>query len=110
MKIAWDIGNGTVGAIIDQFIQQLSKAEHIVINKEVDRTFPNHHPDPTVPENMEQLIETVLTNSCDIGLEFDGDGDRVGVIDNNGNEIYSDKIGLLIARNLAPTHRNKTVS
>ena len=109
MKIAWDIGNGIVGAVIDQFTQQLSKAEHIVINKEVDGTFPNHHPDPTVPENMKQLIETVLTNSCDIGLAFDGDGDRLGVIDNKGQIIWADQYMLLLAKEISTLYQNPKI-
>ena len=52
------------------------------MNKDVDGNFPNHHPDPTVPKNMEQLIKSVKENNCDIGLAFDGDGDRLGVVDN----------------------------
>ena len=58
----------------------------------MDGTFPNHHPDPTVPKNMEQLVQTVVSNSCDIGLGFDGDGDRLGVVDNKGNIIWADRI------------------
>ena len=73
-------------------------AEHVVINKEVDGTFPNHHPDPTVPKNMEQLIDTVKKNNCDIGLAFDGDGDRLGVIDNKGNIIWADQYMLIISK------------
>ncbi len=56
---------------------------------------------------LDAISKTVKDNNADIGFGFDGDGDRVGIIDNNGNEIYSDKVGLLIARNLSRTHRNK---
>ena len=109
MKIAWDIGNGSVGSVIDMFTRQLSKAEHIVINKEVDGTFPNHHPDPTVEENMKQLIETVISNSCDIGLAFDGDGDRLGVVDNKGQIIWPDQYMLLLAKEISNLYQNPKI-
>ena len=57
LKICWDIGNGAMGVIIDKLISKLQNTENILINKEVDGTFPNHHPDPTIPKNMEQLIK-----------------------------------------------------
>ena len=109
MKIAWDIANGSMGTVIDSFTNQLSRAEHIVINKEVDGTFPNHHPDPTVPKNMEQLIKTVISNSCDIGLGFDGDGDRLGVVDNKGNIIWADQYMLLLAKEISNLYENPKI-
>ena len=109
MKIAWDIANGSMGTVIDSFTNQLSRAEHIVINKEVDGTFPNHHPDPTVPKNMEQLIKTVVSNSCDIGLGFDGDGDRLGVVDNKGNIIWADQYMLLLAKEISNLYENPKI-
>ena len=109
MKIAWDIANGAMGAVIDLFTNQLSNAEHIIINKEVDGTFPNHHPDPTVPKNMEQLIDTVLSNSCDIGLAFDGDGDRLGVIDNKGQIIWADQYMLLLVKEISLAYNNPKI-
>jgi len=109
MKIAWDIANGSMGTVIDSFTNQLSSAEHIVINKEVDGTFPNHHPDPTVPKNMEQLIKTVVSNSCDIGLGFDGDGDRLGVVDNKGNIIWADQYMLLLAKEISNLYENPKI-
>ena len=109
MKIAWDIGNGAVGTVIDKFIEKLDKAEHIVINKEVDGTFPNHHPDPTVPKNMEQLIDTVKKNSCDIGIAFDGDGDRLGVIDNKGSIVWPDQYMLLLSNEISKLYQNPKI-
>ena len=109
MKIAWDIANGSMGTVIDSFTNQLSNAEHVVINKEVDGTFPNHHPDPTVPKNMEQLIKTVVSNSCDIGLGFDGDGDRLGVVDNKGNIIWADQYMLLLAKEISNLYENPKI-
>ena len=109
MKIAWDIANGAMGVVIDLFTNQLSNTEHIIINKEVDGTFPNHHPDPTVPKNMEQLIETVISNSCDIGFAFDGDGDRLGVIDNKGQIIWADQYMLLLVKEISKLYKNPKI-
>ena len=109
LKIAWDIGNGSMGCVIDEFVEKLDNAEHIVINKEVDGTFPNHHPDPTVPKNMEQLIDTVVSNSCDIGLAFDGDGDRLGVVDNKGKIIWPDQYMLLLSKEIAQLYNNPKI-
>lgn len=109
IKIAWDIGNGVMGSVIDLFTQQLNNAEHIIINKEVDGNFPNHHPDPTVPKNMEQLIKTVVSNSCDIGIAFDGDGDRLGVIDEKGNIIWADQYMLLLAKEISTLYKNPRI-
>ena len=109
LKICWDIGNGAMGAVIDLFTSKLVDAEHIVINKIVDGTFPNHHPDPTVPKNMQQLIKSVKENSCDIGLAFDGDGDRLGVVDNLGNLIWADQYMLLLAKEIANLYPNPKI-
>ena len=71
--------------------------------------FPNHHPDPTVPKNMEQLIKTVVSNSCDIGLAFDGDGDRLGVVDNKGKIIWADQYMLLLAKEISNLYENPKI-
>ena len=109
LKIGWDIGNGAMGAVIDLFISQLNNAEHVIINKEVDGSFPNHHPDPTVPKNMLQLIKSVKENGCDIGLAFDGDGDRLGVIDNLGNIIWADQYMLLLIKEISSIYHNPKI-
>ena len=101
IKIAWDTANGAMGIVIDQITKELSNAEHVIINKKVDGNFPNHHPDPTVPKNMEQLIKVVLSNAYDIGFAFDGDGDRLGVVDNKGKIIWADQYMLLLAKEIS---------
>ena len=101
IKVAWDTGNGAMGSVINQITSQLINTENIIINAEVDGNFPNHHPDPTVPKNMEQLINTVLENKCDIGLAFDGDGDRLGVIDNKGNIVWADQYMLILCSEIS---------
>ena len=109
LKVAWDIGNGAMGAVMDSFASHLSNVENIMINKDVDGTFPNHHPDPTVPKNMEQLIECVKKNNCDIGLAFDGDGDRLGVVDNLGNIIWADQYMLLLTKEISKLYDNPKI-
>jgi phosphomannomutase len=74
--------------------------EHFVINAEIDGTFPNHHPDPTVEKNLAQRKALVAENKCDIGIGFDGDGDRVGVIDAQGRVLWGDQILLILAREI----------
>ncbi len=101
LKVAWDPGNGAMGKVTRDIFEKLINSENIIINEEVDGNFPNHHPDPTVPKNMIQLIETVKKNNCDIGLAFDGDGDRLGVIDNLGNIIWADQYMLLLCSEIA---------
>ena len=101
LKIAWDIGNGAMGLIINEITSQLQNTNNILINEKVDGTFPNHHPDPTVPKNMEQLINAVIKYKCDIGFAFDGDGDRLGVVDNKGNIIWADQYMLILCSEIA---------
>ena len=101
LKIAWDIGNGAMGIAIKEITSQLQNTNNILINEEVDGTFPNHHPDPTVPKNMEQLIRAVINYNCDIGFAFDGDGDRLGVVDNRGKIIWADQYMLILCSEIA---------
>ncbi len=109
IKIAWDIGNGAMGTVIKEVVENLNNAESILINEKVDGNFPNHHPDPTVPKNMEQLINKVKEKSCDIGLAFDGDGDRLGVVDNLGNLVWADQYMLLLCTEIANLYNNPKI-
>ena len=109
LKIAWDIGNGAVGAVIKKFINNISNAEHILINEDVDGNFPNHHPDPTVPKNMQQLISIVKDEKCDLGVAFDGDGDRLGVVDNKGNIVWADQYMILLSKEIASLYKNPKI-
>jgi phosphomannomutase len=96
LKIAWDPGNGATGDILQALVQNLA-GQHIIINGEVDGNFPSHHPDPIIPSNLTQLINTVLTHGCDLGIAFDGDGDRIGVVDHAGAIITSDQLLTIFA-------------
>ncbi len=98
-KVAWDPANGAAGPAIEELVKHLP-GEHIVINAEVDGTFPNHHADPTVEENLEQLKEVVAQHGCDIGLSFDGDGDRIGAIDGQGRVVWGDQMLAIMAGDL----------
>ncbi len=109
MKIAWDISNGAMGVIAKELISKLKKTENILINELVDGSFPNHHPDPTVPENMKQLIDTVIKNNCDVGFAFDGDGDRLGVVDNKGKIIWADQYMLILCKEIALLYNNPKI-
>ena len=98
-------GNGTAGVFAPDILRGIG-CEVIELDCELDWTFPKYNPNPEDLEMLHAIAKAVKDNKADIGFGFDGDGDRVGVIDNKGNEIFSDKIGLLIARNLSTKHKN----
>ncbi len=99
-------GNGTAGIFAPKILRGIG-CEVIELDCNLDYTFPKYNPNPEDLKMLHAISKSVKENNADIGFGFDGDGDRVGVIDNTGNEIYSDKVGLLIARNLAPKHKGK---
>lgn len=99
MKIGVDCGNGVAGAVTPQLFSQLG-CQTFDLFTEVDGTFPNHHPDPSKTENVQDLIAAVKDNDLELGLAFDGDGDRVGVIDNNGDIIWADRQMILYSRDI----------
>jgi phosphomannomutase/phosphoglucomutase len=96
MKVVVDCGNGAAGVIAPQLIEALG-CEVISLFAEVDGNFPNHHPDPGKLENLQDLIAKVKETGADLGLAFDGDGDRVGVVTNKGNVVYPDRLLMLFA-------------
>ena len=97
-------GNGTAGVFAPDILRGIG-CEVIELDCNLDWTFPKYNPNPEDLEMLHAIAKAVKDNNADIGFGFDGDGDRVGVIDNTGDEIFSDKIGLLIARNLSKTHK-----
>tara|TARA_B100001142_G_scaffold292921_1_gene312109 strand:- start:89 stop:1543 length:1455 start_codon:yes stop_codon:yes gene_type:complete len=97
-------GNGTAGIFAPNILRGIG-CEVIELDCELDWTFPKYNPNPEDLKMLHEIARVVKENNADIGFGFDGDGDRVGVIDNKGIEIYSDKIGLLIARNLSSKHK-----
>ncbi len=98
-------GNGTAGIFAPEILNGVG-CEIIELDCKLDWSFPKYNPNPENLEMLHAISKAVKDNNADIGFGFDGDGDRCGVIDEKGNEIFSDKIGLLIARNLAPKHKN----
>ena len=97
-------GNGTAGIFAPDILRGIG-CEVIELDCNLDWTFPKYNPNPEDLEMLHAIAKSVEDNKADIGFGFDGDGDRCGVIDNEGNEIFSDKIGLIIARNLSPKHK-----
>ena len=98
-------GNGTAGVFAPDILRGIG-CEVIELDCNLDWTFPKYNPNPEDLKMLHEIAKVVKDNNADIGFGFDGDGDRVGVIDNKGKEIFSDKIGLLIARNLSVSHKN----
>ena len=98
-RIGWDTGNGAAGPIVEKLSQRLP-GEHHLLFTQVDGHFPNHHPDPSVEANLADLSALVLDKRLDFGVAFDGDGDRIGVIDREGRMISSDHLLTLFAPNL----------
>ncbi|WP_218567616.1 phosphomannomutase/phosphoglucomutase [Pseudomonas cavernae] len=99
LKVVVDCGNGAAGVIAPQLIEALG-CTVIPLFCEVDGTFPNHHPDPGKPENLVDLIAKVKEVQADVGLAFDGDGDRVGVVTNEGTIVYPDRLMMLFAKDV----------
>jgi phosphomannomutase len=96
LTIVWDPGNGATGEVAVALTAKLP-GRHILINETIDGTFPNHHPDPTDPHTLTQLIERVAAEKADLGIAFDGDGDRIGVVDGLGRILWGDQILVLLA-------------
>ncbi|HTT78322.1 MAG TPA: phosphomannomutase/phosphoglucomutase, partial [Stellaceae bacterium] len=103
LAVAWDCGNGATGEVVSALVKRLP-GRHTLLNATIDGTFPAHHPDPTVAENLVQLQEAVAAGRCDIGIGFDGDGDRIGVVDAAGRILWGDQILLVLARDVLARH------
>ncbi len=108
IKVVWDPGNGSSGKILSRLVSRIN-GTHKVINSEIDGTFPNHHPDPTVKANLEQLAAEVLEGSYDLGIAFDGDGDRIGVVDSLGRALWGDQLMILWAREILKNKPGSTI-
>ncbi len=104
IKVVVACGNGTAGIFAPDILRGIG-CEVIELDCKLDWSFPKYNPNPEDMEMLHAISKTVKENNADVGFGFDGDGDRCGVIDNEGNEIFSDKIGLIIARNLSPKHK-----
>ncbi len=108
LKVAWDAGNGATGEVLQKLVTLLP-GQHFLLNETIDGTFPVHHPDPTVPKNLEQLQEAVVAKGCDLGIAFDGDGDRIGVVDGRGRILWGDQLVALLARDVLAAQPGATI-
>ena len=108
LKIAWDAGNGAAGEIMQMICQRIF-ADHILLFADIDGSFPNHHPDPTVAENLTDLINAIDENDCDFGIAFDGDGDRIGVVDGEGEILWGDQFMVLFSQDILKENPGATI-
>jgi phosphomannomutase len=95
-RVGWDAGNGAAGPILDMIAERLPGHHHVLFSQ-VDGTFPNHHPDPTVEKNLADLKALVAREQLDFGIAFDGDGDRIGAVDGKGRVIWGDQLLMILA-------------
>jgi phosphomannomutase len=108
MRIVVDSGNGIPGASAPAILRALG-CEVIALYSKVDGDFPNHHPDPSKPENLADLIQVVHAAEAELGLAFDGDGDRLGVVTRGGHIIYPDRQIMLFARDILQRHKGAQI-
>ena len=99
LTVVWDNGNGAAGEVLSRLVAALP-GEHVVLNQEIDGRFPTHHPDPTVAKNLEQLQAEVLRRRADVGIAFDGDADRIGLVDDTGHILFGDHLLVVLARDV----------
>jgi phosphomannomutase/phosphoglucomutase len=105
IKVVCACGNGTAGAFAPKVLEGIG-CEVVPLDTELDHTFPRYNPNPEDMEMLHAMRDSVLANKADVGLGFDGDGDRCGVVDNHGEEIFADKIGVMLARDISALHKN----
>jgi phosphomannomutase len=106
--LAWDSGNGATGGMVERLSARLGGTHHL-LHTSIDGRFPNHHPDPSVPENMADVTAAVRRHGCSAGFAFDGDGDRVGVVDETGAIVWADQLMLLLARDVLRDQPGSTI-
>ena len=107
-RIGWDCGNGAAGTVIEQLVKLLP-GEHHLLFTDIDGHFPNHHPDPTVEANLNDLKQLVVEKRLDFGLAFDGDGDRIGAVDGRGRVVWGDQLLAILAEPVLRAHPGATV-
>jgi phosphomannomutase len=103
LHAVWDAGNGATGEALQALAARLP-GRHDLLFTEIDGRFPHHHPDPTIPENLEDLIEKVRGGRAEIGIAFDGDGDRIGVVDGQGRILFGDQLLQILAEEVLGRH------
>ncbi len=108
LRVAWDAGNGAAGEVMSALTARLP-GEHHLLFSDIDGTFPNHHPDPTVADNLKDVQEAVRAKGLDFGIALDGDGDRIGVVDGRGRLLWADQLLALLARDVLEDNPGATV-
>jgi phosphomannomutase len=108
LHVAWDAGNGATGEVLRRLVEKLP-GRHALLNAEIDGRFPAHHPDPTEPKNLAQLQQAVTESGADLGIAFDGDGDRIGVVDGKGRILWGDQFMVLLARDVIRAKPGATI-
>jgi phosphomannomutase / phosphoglucomutase len=108
VKVVSDAGNGTAGPVFRRILQKLN-CDSTELFFEMDGHFPNHHPDPTQPENLQHLVSTVRANKADVGLAFDGDSDRLGAVDEKGTILYGDQLMIIYGREILSRKPGATI-
>ncbi len=107
LKVVAACGNGTAGAFATQVLEAVG-CEVVPLHTDLDYNFPHHNPNPEDMAMLRAVSAKVLETRADVGLAFDGDGDRCGVVANDGHEIFADKVGVMLARDLSAIHKNAT--
>ena len=108
LSIVWDCGNGSAGPAVEALCKRL-RGKHKILFSEVNGDFPNHHPDPSNPENLKFCKEEVLKRRFDLGIAFDGDGDRIGVVDDKGRDVPGDILLLVLSKFLIEEKKNALI-
>ena len=108
LSVVWDAGNGAAGPAMEALAARLP-GRHTCLFAEIDGRFPNHHPDPTEPHNLEALIHEVTTGGYELGIGFDGDGERIGVVDGQGRIVFGDQILQILAADVLARHPGATI-
>ena len=109
INVVWDAGNGSSGELMKKLSNKI-KGKKIILYDKIDGNFPNHHPDPSESKNLEDCQKFILKNNLDVGLAFDGDGDRLGVVDDRGRVISGDKVLLLLAKQMLNKKKIKVIA
>ncbi|MFV3074026.1 phosphoglucomutase/phosphomannomutase PgmG [Niveispirillum fermenti] len=108
LNVVWDNGNGAAGEILRRLVKKLP-GTHTLLFDQIDGTFPNHHPDPTIPENLEDVIHKVADRKADLGIAFDGDADRIGAVDERGRIVWGDQLVAIYSKDVLEAFPGATI-